>query len=86
MRQFIRYIIVVVAYLACTLLISITHGLPPFYFGISVGYPSVFYYFEKDGVAHYGTSVANLLFNLLIALGIYAIIEAVVFLIKKRKG
>ncbi len=71
-KQLFNFILVGVVYLIVTMIYSYFFGLPPFYDGITIGFPAIYYkfYISETDFQH-GTIGINLFYNFFIILGLY---------------
>ena len=85
MKNLIVYLIVTLIYLSFTIVYSVLYGLPPFNYGLVIGFPAMYYQFETDNGLQHGTTnvLFNLIINLIISLIIFIIIKIIIRLWKK---
>jgi hypothetical protein len=73
-------------YFLITFLCSFFWGMPPFYQGITVGYPTIYYrFYTSTGEAQHGVVSMAIYYNILIILLIYLVVERLKIVCKKRK-
>lgn len=72
-NHFFRLCIVGVLYMIGTIIYSYFFGLPPFNFGITIGYPALYYqfYLAENDLQHGTIGGINIIYNFLIILVLY---------------
>jgi hypothetical protein len=76
-KGFLLLSMIAITYLLTTTIYSYFFGLPPFNYGITVGYPTIYYSFRVSPIeTQYGfIGGINIFYNILIILGIYILIQ-----------